>query len=713
MKKLFFVLISLSLANFSKAQCPSVTVSPISKTLTCNGAPATFTANFSPTTNVTGVWLGPGGSVVNTTSTSPSVLQTSNPGTYTFMATNNTCTTSQTIVVVKSNTIVPQMTITAMNGFTINCNNPAVILQINGSSSIAPTGYTWTNVSTSVSAYPNNGSYTVTSPGYYEATFRDGNFCYISQMILVQIDTVKPTFNISAPSGTVVTCSLPTVPLYANNTSTLSGITYTWTNAVTGTAVGNTVNAISVGGLNTYTVVASASSGMCTYSQTISIAQYTAAPSITVSPISQTITCNGACKSFTAVTTSTTNIVGAWYNSSSAVMNGPAGTPLIMCANAPGTYTAQFCNLINGCCTSQTVAVTASTAIPTITVTPITPNGYTINCASPCVQMVINSSSTLAPTSYSWTSLNTMVTSSPPSGGYTTCVPGQYVAAFKDGNACTVSTTVTVFIDTLRPSPTGVTDLPSSSFTLNCYNSCLVATALTNPMLPASNYSWTVPPNLVQFTPTVNVCFANITSSTSPTSYTVLAMGLNGCVGRQKVNFYKDVYVPYYNAVFTPTVISCASGTISMAPYNITGTTTPVTFTMTSPPPTTFSTSAPATFSVGGTYTITVQNTMNGCTANTTTVVPVSGPCGVNELGETRNIELMPNPNPGRFNVKLTDETDKGVIILFDNTGREVFRQNVSKGNNAIDVHHLAKGMYYYTLSQNKQPFANGKILIE
>jgi gliding motility-associated-like protein len=236
--------------------------------------------------------------------------------------------------------------------------------------------------------------------------------------------------------------------------------------------------------------------------------------------------------------------------------------------------------------------------------------------------MNINSNSTQAPTSYSWTNLATNVTTSPLSGGYTVTIPGQYEAAFKDGLGCAVTTTVTIYIDTLRPSPSSMTNLPSNSYTLNCNTPSLVATAITNPMLPASSYSWTTPPNLTVFTPSVIVSLGNITSSTSPTAYTVLAMGSNGCVGRARVLFHKDIYVPPYSIAFTPTAITCSNPCIALT--GISSATTPVTYTFTSSPPTQTATTAGALMCSNGTYTMTYMNMLNGCTGSTTNIVPLN-----------------------------------------------------------------------------------------
>jgi gliding motility-associated-like protein len=488
----------------------------------------------------------------------------------------------------------------------------------------------------------NTGTYTGLTVGVNTITISDSVGCTATQTLNVTPAPQVPTITIAAPSGTVMGCNPPSIQLIASNTNTnLTNMTYTWQSITTGSATGTTINATAPGGSNTYTVTGfDPVANSCIASAVITVSANTAAPAMTVSPITQSLNCSGSCKTFTAITTTTTNIVGTWFAPGSVPMNPPSGTPLIMCANSPGTYTAQFCNAVNGCCSSQTVGVTSDATIPTITITPVTPNGFTINCTNPCVQMNINSSSNLAPTSYSWTNLTTSVTVSPASGGYTTCVPGQYVAAFQDGNFCAVSNTITIYIDTLRPSPTATTNLPSNGFTLNCYpNSTLIATAVTSPTLPVSNYSWTVPPNLITFTNQVQVGLGNVTSSTSPTTYTVIAMGANGCIGKQKVNFYKDIYVPPYSIAFTPTAITCSNPCIALT--GVSSQTTPVTYTFTSPPPTQTATTAGALMCSNGTYTMQWTNQLNGCTSQTTNVIalnttppgtviipPVYLPCG-------------------------------------------------------------------------------------
>jgi gliding motility-associated-like protein len=603
--------------------CFNVVVSALYYRTTCNtcsfspGTMSLTTVSSSSCSTGSATATASGGTGPYTYSWTPGSATTQTisglPGIYTVTSKDAAC-----------NQVTSTVAISALAPVTLNLNTVPPSCLVPAGSSTATVGGGSTATGFTVTWSPAPGTVTPTSNGSIASGLSTGTYSVV--VVDATGCSTSSSFNVSSPApltfsvsgSTVLTCSNPSIVLTANNTSTLANVSYTW---MPGSVNSQTLLVTTPG---VYTVTGQdASAGSCVVTETFAVTQNTTAPSMTVSPISQTLTCNGGCKTFTAVTTTTTNIIGQWFDPSSSAMGPVSGTPLIMCANAPGTYTATFCSQITGCCTSQTVAVSANTIVPTITITPVTNNGFTINCTHPNVQMNINSSSTLAPTSYSWTNLSSSVTTSPAAGGFTASVPGQYVAGFKDGSGCVVSTTITIYIDTLRPTPYSMTNLPSNSYTLNCYpNSSLVATALSNPMLPASNYSWTVPPNLTMFTNTVLVSLSNITSSTAPTSYTVIAMGANGCIGKQKVNFYKDVYLPPYSIVFTPTAITCSNPCVALT--GVSSASTPVSYTFVSPPPTQSATTAGVLMCSNGTYSMTYTNLLNGCTGSTTNIVPLN-----------------------------------------------------------------------------------------
>ncbi len=612
-----------------------VSCSPVSNTLSinsasiCPGSIATLSVALSPGTTYT--WQ-PGGSNSTTINVSPASTTI-----YTLSATNICGTLTGTTSVFVSPPLA--LSLSATNG---NC-----ALGTLGSATVTPSGgtpgytYSWSPVG----GVTNNASGLTT--GTYSVKVTDALGC--TAVTSTNILAPAPiSFSVNSTSGSyTLVCNPNTQTLNAVNTSTLTNVTFTWT---PGGFVGNSfiVNTPGV-----YVVTGQDQIvGSCIATQTISVVQNTTAPTVTVNPITGNLSCNGAPACFTAVCTPTVNVQGQWYNPSLSPIGGLSNSPILLCANQPGVYTCSLLNITNGCVGTGSVSVTSASVVPTMTINAL--NGYVITCFQPCLTMNISTSSTLAPKSYSWTNMSTTVTTTPPTGGYTICTPGNYLAEFMDGNFCRISQMITVSIDTLRPSPSAISGLPSNSYTLDCNHACITPTAISNPLLSPGSYSWTTPPNLTVNSNTVSICLANISSSITATNYTVIAIGANGCIGKANIQFFKNIYVPPYTAVLTPTAITCVNQCVAMSPQ--TTTSVAVTFTFVSPAPTTTNNTAGAQFCVPGAYTMNYTNVSNGCPGTYTNInVPLNAtppatvvlsattiPCGSNTVvlsaGTTSNL---------------------------------------------------------------------------
>lgn len=613
-------------ALYYRTTCNTCTFSPGTMSLTATSTPSctTGTATANPT----------GGTGPFTYSWSPGSATTQTisgtPGVYTVTVKDAACSSITTTVAISA---LPSVSINVTTTQP-SCLNPAGSSTAIVSGGNTASGFTvsWSPTPGTVTPISNGSIGTGLTPGTTSISVVDASGCTANTTFTVSSPAIA-SFSVNAASGSTLTCLNPSVTLNAVNTSTLSNITYTW---MPGNLTGSSYNATSVG---VYTVIGQdLTVGSCPVTQTIAVSQNTTVPTMSLSPLNtQTLGCSGACCIWTVVATTTTNVFGSWYDVTAGYpgvpLVGPSGGTLVICAGTPGIYAATFTNVINGCINTQTVAVVSNTTVPTMTITSVL-GGFELNCTKPCLPLNINSNVTVGPTSYTWTNLTTSVSTTPANGGFTVCttganVPGQYVASVKDGLGCTVSTTIIISIDTLRPSPTSTANLSSlapDSYTINCFTPSIVATGITNPMYPAGNYSWTIPPNLIMSNQTVTVSMVNITSSTTPTSYTVLAMNpANGCVGRKLVKFYKDVFVPPYTVVFTPSAITCADSCVAFSPKNsVTSNTMPITYTFTSPPPTQTATTLGALMCVPGPYTMTYMNAINGCTAQTTTTVQLN-----------------------------------------------------------------------------------------
>lgn len=86
---------------------------------------------------------------------------------------------------------------------------------------------------------------------------------------------------------------------------------------------------------------------------------------------------------------------------------------------------------------------------------------------------------------------------------------------------------------------------------------------------------------------------------------------------------------------------------------------------------------------------------------------------GINSIANHANYKLYPNPSGGIFNIDISKEINNGEIEIRNVLGQIVFRQSVKQGVNSIKTENLAKGIYNYSVLQNKEVVSVGKIVIE
>lgn len=89
------------------------------------------------------------------------------------------------------------------------------------------------------------------------------------------------------------------------------------------------------------------------------------------------------------------------------------------------------------------------------------------------------------------------------------------------------------------------------------------------------------------------------------------------------------------------------------------------------------------------------------------------GPVGMNEISFEAETVLFPNPNSGQFSLRVDAELKNGTLEIYNVLGQTIFTQHVEEGINALDTKQLAKGIYSYSVLDNKQQLSNGKLVIE
>jgi len=88
-------------------------------------------------------------------------------------------------------------------------------------------------------------------------------------------------------------------------------------------------------------------------------------------------------------------------------------------------------------------------------------------------------------------------------------------------------------------------------------------------------------------------------------------------------------------------------------------------------------------------------------------------PNNINSLSNYANYKVYPNPNTGNFNIDVSKEINNGEILLRNVLGQTVHRQNIKQGNNQVKTENLAKGIYNYSVMQNKVVVSVGKVVVE
>ena len=569
---------------------------------TCGSNNATITAppGLGPYT-----WQGPPGFPTQTVQT----VTTNITGNYTLtMNPPGSCSPITKIITV---TITPSPAI--QSTFTQpSCNNPSATASATTSSGTGTYAVTWSPTpASSATVSANTFSASGLVPGTNTVTVTDAIGCTASNTFVINAAPPIPTFSISLSDDTL-TCTQPTVSATAVNTNTnVSSPSYTFTSVMSGTFAGNPYT-VSMPG--TYTVWASDPSTGCIYTNTFAVGIYTTVPTVTVSPNSLNIPCNGSAGTFTGTSNPTVNISYSWLQPGGAPISGNLLTP----GNA-GTYTFVATNIANGCSNTFTVSVTQSTAAPTMTVT-ATNNNYNIKCVPNTVTLTVNASQAGGggvPQVY-WTDAtgtNTISTANT----VTFNTPGNYVCVVYDPTpgGCSISQTITIGVDTLSPAGGYTLNVPTNTLTCKYPSAVLTGTSPVN----GATYVWytssgAVPNQTLTVNSTTNI------SQTTVDTYTVeITDPNNGCKRKVPVTIYQDKQPLGLTAQATPTTLTCKDLQTTLQ-FTSNPITEPLTFTWTTPPPTfTNSNNNPITFYSSGTYTLCATRSSNGCVSCTTVQV--------------------------------------------------------------------------------------------
>jgi len=258
--------------------------------------------------------------------------------------------------------------------------------------------------------------------------------------------------------------------------------------------------------------------------------------------------------------------------------------------NAAGIYTVTATNASNGCTKTNTVSVTASGGLPTISVL----TSLQITCATPTV--TLTGSSATPSVTYQWTGGAAAVTQTVnTAGNYTLTVTNTVTG-------CASTTVVTVTSNTTAPVITSA--INSGSITCSVLTSTLTGTSAGNTML------WNGGALVNATNPATVNAAGNYTLTVTNT--------VTGCASTTVVSVTSNTTVPVITSAISSGSITCTALTSTL-----TGTSAGNTMLWNGGA--LVNATNPAIVNAPGTYSVTATNTVTGCSATTTVGVLASG----------------------------------------------------------------------------------------
>ncbi|MES2134146.1 MAG: T9SS type A sorting domain-containing protein [Bacteroidota bacterium] len=456
----------------------------------------------------------------------------------------------------------------------------------------------------------------------------------------------------------VVTATVnPTPTITVNGSSICSGgsatltatgaASYSWSPA--GTLSASTGSTVTANPTSTtvYTITGTAGSCTNTAQSTVNVI---ASPTLAVNSVS---ICAGATTTLTASGVSTYTWTSPVSNNASVSVNPTSTTVYTVSGSASGcagTFSA-----------TGTVSVTP---LPTLT---ITPASATI-CAGQATTLTVSgvTSQVWAPGSQTTTAISVTPTTT-----ITYTVNGSNAG-------CANSKTVTV---TVNPLPT----VTSTSASI-----CVGKTTTLTASGTATSYSWN--PSGVT-TNTISVAAATAGFFT----FTVTGTSSLGCSKSITTNLI-GIPNPTINITATPSVI-CNGQSVTLTANGAS------TYTWTGGVVngTPFSPTTTATYSVIGTSAI------GSCTASAAKTVTVNTCTGIQENQNTIVFNVFPNPSTGNFTVQSS--AFPAVLVMYDVTGKQVIRKEITEMETSVNVSQLNNGVYYISLTAESGS-VNYKMLI-
>ncbi|MCK4355761.1 hypothetical protein KAW44_01620, partial [Candidatus Bipolaricaulota bacterium] len=540
---------------------------------------ATVRGGTSPYTYT---WTNSGGTVVGTGED----ITLSSPGIYTLTVTGtNGCSASDSVVVTQDAT---PPTVNAGPDQQLTCAITSVLLDATVSGGTPPYRYEWTNPGGTMVG--TSEDIIVDEPDTYTLTVTGTNGCSASSSVTVTEDITSPT--VDAGPDQQLTCAITSVLLDATVSGGTPPYTYMWTNSA-GTLMGNSED-ITVSSPNTYTLTVIGSNG-CSASDSVVVTQDITPPTVDAGP-DQQLTC-----AITSVLLNATVSNGTppyryeWTNPGGTMV----GTSEDIIVDEPDTYTLTVAGM-NGCSASDSVVVTQDIVPPTVDAG----HDQQLTCVVTEVLLDAMVSGGTPPYTYAWTNSGGTVV------GHTEEIavssPDTYTLTVIGTNGCSASDSVVVTQDITSPTVSAGPDQQ-----LTCAITSVLLDATVSGGTPPYTYMWTDSGGTVVGTS------ADIIVDKQGT-YTLPAIGANGCSASDSVIVTQDITPPTINAG-SDQQLTCAVTSV-LLDATVSGGTPPFTYTWTNSGGAVVGNTEDIIVDEPDAYTLTVTGT-NGCSASDSVVV--------------------------------------------------------------------------------------------
>jgi gliding motility-associated-like protein len=500
-----------------------------------------------------------------------------------------TVTTTYTTIIKGLNSLNAVQTVTSVSTVSVNPQPSAAptITQTSCTSTINAVNLNVTYTPNAVPGYtvswlpiPNGVTNTATTdftggiaPGAYNATITTTDGCTTTTNFVIN-PIPDPAIITLNPLGTnhVLTCTNPSIAITAMNPS----YSYTWNNGL-GSSFTTSTAVFNYTAQGTWTVFAFNPTSSCTATQIFSIGQNTVAPSSTVNPLFQNITCSlSSISTITAIANPTVNVThqimapqgGTFTATSYTTVYTPGGI---------GTFTHCAINDVNGCSTCTTFTLTSNQGFPTYSV--VSPQSFTLGCGTKSVATINIINAATTPTAggpVSYTLISPGNTTGIQSGtlstqsSYTVDVPGTWTVVTEDNtNFCQTRVPISVLSNTFEPDISAI--VPTQVLNCDVPKIILKGQSLTNNV----GYLWMFPGTPgTQPGDTIMVSINKLAPSNSVVATFTLSVTNNNstCKSFSVIPIYQNIFLPHVAITNGGTgSLTCNTSTITLTNESSTG----------------------------------------------------------------------------------------------------------------------------------------------